>query len=68
MYEGTVRTIVRLYGGYREHAIMAQEHTIEKSETWNEHHKVINVLAKQQQPDGYREGFAVDIVTMSIVG
>lgn len=68
MYKDIVNRIVSRYGGLREKAIMANPHTIEKSETWNEHHKVLNVLENHTDPDGYRSGFAVDIVTMSIVG
>ena len=66
--EKLVKMIVRRHGGYREKEIMSHPHTIEKSETWNQDHKVLEVLEKEAQPDGYRNGFAVDIVTMSICG
>ena len=66
--EKLVKKIVRNHGGYREKEIMSNPHTIEKSETWNHEHQVLEVLEKEPQPDGYRNGFAVDIVTMSICG
>lgn len=68
MYRSIVKSIVARYGGFREKSILKNPHTIEKSETWNKDHKVLNVLEKHTDPDGYRSGFAVDIVTMSIVG
>lgn len=67
-YEYTIRNIVNRCGGYREREIMQAPHTVEKSETWNADHKVLEVLAVESEADGYRAGFAVDIVTRSIVG
>lgn len=67
-YENTIKNIVTRSGGYREKNIFNGPHTIEKGETWNNDHKVLYVLEKQPQPDGYRAGFAVDIVTFNIVG
>lgn len=60
--------IVELNGGYRERDILSKAHTVERSETWNDEHKVLNVLEDKPQPDGYRNGFAVDLVTKSICG
>ena len=68
MYESTVKAIVRKYGGFREKHILSNPHIIERDETWNDQHKVLNVLATEAQENGYRNGFAVDIVTMSICG
>lgn len=67
-YENTIKNIVRRCGGYREKEIYNNPHTVEKSGTWNNEHKVLYILEKQAQPDGYRAGFAVDLVTNSIVG
>lgn len=67
-YEIFVRMIVRKHGGYREKEIFSNPHIIEESETWNEHHKVLNILSETLDADGYRSGFSVDIVTKSIVG
>ena len=60
--------IVRRRGGYREKSILSVSHIIERDETWNDSHKVLNVLESAPQADGYRAGFAVDLVTGSIVG
>ena len=68
MHAATVRGIIRRQGGYRERDIMNHPHTVERGETWNADHKVVNVLEVEPQADGYRAGFAVDIVTRSIVG
>ena len=66
--ENIVKMIVRKYGGYREKEIMRYSHTIERAGTWNAEHKVLNVLDAVPDADGYRSGFQVDIVTMSICG
>lgn len=66
--ENIVKIIVKKYGGYREKEIMHHLHTIERAETWNKEHKVLNVLDIVPDVDGYLSGFQVDIVTMSICG
>lgn len=63
-----MRMIVYRQGGFREKNILSNPHTIEHDETWNNEHKVLNVLATETQEDGYRNGFAVDLVTKSICG
>lgn len=68
MYESTVKAIVRKHGGFREKEILSNPHIIERDETWNDQHKVLNVLEAEPQTDGHRNGFAVDLVTMSICG
>lgn len=68
MYEKIVQSIVRKWGGYREQSVIERPHTIERTGTWNDAHKVLEVLERCAGPDGYRAGFAVDIVTMSICG
>ena len=68
MYESTVKAIVHKHGGFREKNIFSNPHSIEKSETWNNEHKVLNVLSKEPDIDGYRAGFQIDLVTMSICG
>ena len=68
MHAATVRGIIRRKGGYRERDILNRPHTVERGETWNEAHKVVEILATTPDPDGYRPGCAVDIVTRSIVG
>ena len=68
MYESTVKAIVHKHGGFREKEILSNPHIIKRDETWNDQHKVLNVLEAEPQTDGYRNGFAVDLVTMSICG
>ena len=63
-----MQMIVYKYGGFREKAILQKSHTIERGETWNDEHKVLNVLEIEQQEDGYRNGFSVDLVTKNICG
>lgn len=68
MYEKHIAIIVRRFGGFRECTIFKNPHTIEKTGTWNKEHKVLNVLELNPGADGYRGGFQVDLVTMSICG
>lgn len=65
-YKDIISAIVRREGGYRERDIWEKPHTMRKSGTWNEAHKVIYILALKPEEDGYFPGFAVDIVTRSI--
>lgn len=71
LWEKEVRKIVAKKGEFREHYVLEGlngKFTIEQSETWNDEHKVLNVLSGEENPDGYRSGFAVDLVTKSICG
>lgn len=63
-----MKMIVQRQGGFREKDILRNPHMIEQGETWNDEHKVLNVLETEPQSDGYRNGFAVDLVAMSICG
>ena len=67
-YAATIRAIVSRCGGYREKEDLRNPHTLERGETWNDSHKVIYILPVAEESDGYRSGFAVDIVTRSICG
>lgn len=67
-HAASVRAIIRLHGGYRERDILNHPHTMERGETWNKDHKVVNVLEVAADIDGYRAGCAVDITSCSIVG
>ena len=62
--------IVQIHGGYREKNIISRPgtYTTERSKTCNADHKVLNVTETEPQPDGYRNGFQVDLVTKSICG
>lgn len=64
-----VRAIVRREGGERERIVLRSDHDLlPDPDTWNPDHKVVNVLCRTAQEDGYRDGFAVDLVTGSICG
>lgn len=67
-YASTIQGIVRKCGGNREKEIMKNPHEITQGETWTNEHKVIYITETTAQPDGYKNGFAVDIVTRSICG
>lgn len=64
----TVNRIISAQGGYREKHLLMIPHEYQRGETWNEEHKVVYVLNKARELDGYRPGCAVDIVTRAIVG
>lgn len=66
-YMVEVKNIVAKDGGYREKEVIKAA-IIEKTETWNDEHKVVNVLSVNMDEDGYMQGFAVDLVTKSICG
>ncbi len=65
--EKQIKEIVNRCGGYREKEIY-KNCFFDKTETWNNDHKVINVLNVLPDADGYRDGFAVDLVTGDICG
>lgn len=67
-YTAQVRAIVKMCGANREKEIMRNPHEMTQGETWNNDHKVIYITETTAQPDGYKNGFAVDIVTRSICG
>lgn len=67
-YAAQVRAIVRRCGTNREKEVMRNPHEMTQGETWNNEHKVIYITETTAQPDGYKNGFAVDIVTRSICG
>lgn len=66
-HAATAAGIIRRKGGYRERDIINHPHTVERG-TWTTEHKVVEILATTPDPDGYRPGCAVDIVTRAIVG
>ena len=67
MYENIIKNIVKKYGGYREKDILKNPYIIRKAETWNNEHKVLNIIEKNSRDD-HKNGFSVDIVTMTICG
>lgn len=67
MYDNIVRNIVKKCGGYREKDIIKNPYIIKKSETWNNDHKVLNIIEKLES-DYHNNSFSVDLVTMKICG
>lgn len=67
-YERVVNNVVKRYGGIREKTILENGAFMAKGDTWNEYHKVIEVLSIKADRDGYRSGFQVDCVTGCICG
>lgn len=67
-FRDEIRKLVNKQGGFRELKVLAEEHEFLLGETWNDDHKVVNVLSCVPEEDGYRSGFQVDLVTNSICG
>lgn len=66
-YKKTIENIVNKKGGYREKEVLKNNYTVERG-TWNKDHKVLEVVSEVEEEDGYRSGFAVDLVTCDICG
>lgn len=67
MYDNMIKNIVKKCGGYREKDIMKNPYIIRKTETWNNDHKVLNIIEKLEC-DYHNNSFSVDLVTMKICG
>lgn len=67
MYDNMIKNIVKNSGGFREKDIMKNPYIIKKTETWNNDHKVLNIIEKSTR-DNHNNGFSVDIVAMKICG
>lgn len=67
MYDNIIKNIVKKCGGYREKDIIKNPYIIRKTETWNNDHKVLNIIEKNTR-DNHNNGFSVDLVTMEICG
>lgn len=66
MYDNIVKNIVKKCGGFREKDIIKKPYIIIKTETWNNEHKVINIIEKNTLD--HKNGFSVDLVTNKICG
>lgn len=66
MYENIIKNIVKKSGGFREKDIMKNPYIIRKTETWNNDHKVLNIIEKNALD--HKNGFSVDLVTKKICG
>ena len=67
MYDNMIKNIVKNSGGFREKDIMKNPYIIKKTETWNNDHKVLNIIEKSTR-DNHNNGFSIDLVTMKICG
>lgn len=67
MYDNIIKNIVKKCGGYRENDIIKNPYIIIKAETWNNDHKVLNIIEKNTR-DNHNNGFSIDLVTMKICG
>ena len=65
-YDNIIKNIVKKYGGYREKDIIKNPYIIRKTKTWNNSHKVLNIIEKNTLD--HKNGFSVDIVTFRICG
>lgn len=46
-YDNIIKNIVKKHGGFREKDIMKNPYIIRKTETWNNEHKVLNIIEKK---------------------
>lgn len=66
-FDSIIRKIVKTQGGNREKEILKSPYTIERAETWNDEHKVLNIYAIKNDA-GHQDGFSIDIVRGKICG
>ena len=66
MYDNIIKNIVKKSGGYREKDILKNPYIIIKTETWNNDHKVLDII--ENNTLDHKNGFSVDIVTRKICG
>lgn len=66
-YERIVKQVIVKDGGNCEKEIIKNGAFMVKCETWNNEHKIIEVLSIMPESDGYRDGFQVDCVTGNIL-
>lgn len=67
MYNNIVKNIVKKCGGFREKDIIKNPYIIRKTETWNNDHKVLNIIEKNSRDD-HKNSFSVDLVAKRICG
>ncbi len=66
--EDYIAGIVKKHGARREKAVMRSNPFMLASETWNEAHKIVDVISSIPEDDGFRPSFEVDIETGEICG
>jgi hypothetical protein len=62
------KQVIATKGSAREKELVRNGAFMAKGSTWNDEHKVIEILSTKSDPDGYFPGFQIDIVTRSICG
>ena len=63
--EEEAANIINHTGGFREKDILVHDPYFEKSETWTEEHKIVNVKSRQKD---YEFSCEVDLITGKITG
>lgn len=66
--EYACKRVIAIHGSAREKEFIRKGSFMAKGSTWNDDHKVVNILSTKADPDGYFPGFQIDIVTESICG
>ena len=66
MYDNIIKSIVKKCGGFREKDIIKKPYIIIKAKTWNNDHKVLNIIEKNALD--HKNSFSVDLVTRKICG
>ena len=62
------KEVIAKKGSALEKEVIRNGAFMAKGSTWNDEHKVIEILSTKADPDGYFPGFQIDIVTRSICG
>lgn len=62
------KSVIATKASTREREFIRNGAFMAKGSTWNDEHKVVEILSTKADPDGYFPGFQIDIVTRSICG
>lgn len=68
MNEHEVRRIILEKGGFREKDLLFHPYHLKIGHTWNDEHKVIDVVSDWVEDDGHENFCSVDVVTGRICG
>lgn len=66
--EYACKRVIAIHGSAREKEFIKNGAFMAKGSTWNDDHKVIDILSTKADLDGYFPGFQIDIATESICG
>lgn len=67
-YASRIIRRIASHGGAREKEVIRSHPLFLSTETWNDEHKVVNVISGHPETDGYRSSFEFDLVTEKICG